>query len=243
MDQILTEGIAQLCTADHDTALLIEPRVPVITEKLSRYIDEIERFNPAYGLVKVESREELIVKHILDSLAALGCIVRLLRSFAPATGAGKPMLADVGSGAGLPGIPLAICLADVQITLIERMGRRIGFLRNTLPLLGLTNVTVEETAAEKAAPGRFHGIVFRAFHPLDPALLKSLFRLLVPGGFLAAYKGRREKTEAEMASAGLREIRNTGDTAGTVGTWEDIPLAVPFLNEERRLTVLFRGAL
>jgi 16S rRNA (guanine527-N7)-methyltransferase len=229
---LLNKGIAQLCAADHDTAQLIEPRLPLIVEKLNCYISEIERFNSAYGLVKVVSREELIVKHILDSLAPLGCIARLLAASAKNTagtteaGTGRPLLADVGSGPGLPGIPLAICLTGADVTLIERMGRRTGFLRSVLPLLGLTNVTVEETEAEKAAPGRFHGIVFRAFHPLDPALLKSLFRLLIPGGFLAAYKGKQEKTEAEMAVAGVSEI------------WEDIPLTVPFLNEERRLAVI-----
>jgi 16S rRNA (guanine527-N7)-methyltransferase len=226
---LLSEGILRLCGADHDTALLVEPRLPFVTEKLTRYTGEIERFNPAYGLVKVKSREELIVKHILDSLAPLGCIARLLAASVTAAaeaGADRPLLADIGSGPGLPGIPLAVCLPDVRITLIERMDRRTGFLQSTLPLLGLNNVTVEKTEMEKAAPGRFHGVVFRAFHPLDPALLKSLFRLLQPGGFLAAYKAKREKTEAEMAAAGL------------TGTWEDIPLTVPFLDEERRLAVI-----
>jgi 16S rRNA (guanine527-N7)-methyltransferase len=107
------------------------------------------------------------------------------------------------------------------------MGRRAGFLRNTLAVLGLSQVTVEEGEMEKAAPGRFSLITFRAFHPLEPAILKGLFRLLLPGGVLAAYKGRREKLDEEMAVL--------------PGGWETHPLDVPFLGEERHLVVIPRS--
>jgi 16S rRNA (guanine527-N7)-methyltransferase len=193
---------------------------------LSRYCDEIERFNPAYGLVKAADRNELMVKHINDSLAPLEIIRERL---AVSAADGQARLADVGSGAGLPGIPLAICLPNVRVTLIERMGRRAGFLRNTIAVLGLANVELEETGMEEAAPGRFHLVSFRAFRPLEPAILKGLFRLLRPGGCLAAYKGKREKIEAEIAASGL-----------PAASWELYPLTVPFLNEERHL-VIIRG--
>jgi len=209
----LREGLETLCKADVKTAALIEGRLGEIADKLLHYIEEIERFNPAYGLVKTADRDELIVKHILDSLAPLIFL------------ADSSFLADVGSGAGFPGIPLAICLPDVRVTLIERMGRRAGFLQNALAVLGLSNCTVEETEMEKAAPARFDTLSFRAFHPLSPELLKRLFRLLVPGGRLAAYKGRRDKTEAELAAAGLSDYRL-------------IPLTVPFLDDERNLALI-----
>jgi len=210
----LKEGLETLCRADGNTAALIEGRFTVIAAILLQYMEEIERFNPAYGLVKTADRDELIVKHILDSLAPLSYLTD------------SSFLADVGSGAGFPGIPLAICLPDVQITLIERMGRRAGFLQNVLAVLGLSNCRVEETEMEKAAPGRFDTITFRAFHPLTPELLKWLFRLLIPGGRLAAYKGRRDKTETELAAAGLD------------GSFQLIPLAVPFLDDERNLALI-----
>jgi len=242
----LSAGLQQLCAADEETEALIKPRFSEITAALFTYIEEIERFNAAYGLVKVANRDELVVKHILDSLAPIAHIYK------PLSGTARDSsVADAGSGAGLPGIPLAICLPGTRFTLIERMGRRAGFLRNVLAVLGLSNCTVEETEIEKAAldepgehsehresgepcelkepgaTGRFDTICFRAFHPLTPELLKRLFRLLAPGGRLAAYKGRKNRTEEEMAAAGLES-----------GSWELIPLSVPFLNEERHLAIV-----
>jgi 16S rRNA (guanine527-N7)-methyltransferase len=212
---------------------------------LRKYIEEIELFNPAYGLVKVRDREELIVKHILDSLAALGIIGSILGETGAAgesAGTGRaageqPAIADAGSGAGFPGIPLAIAMPGARFTLIERMRRRAGFLRECSAVLGLANVAVEETEMEKIAcdpaAGRFQAVVFRAFRPLEPGILRGLFRLLAPGGVLAAYKGRREAVEQEMAAA-EKAMPELG------GRWEALPLEVPFLDEERRL-VLIRG--
>ena len=215
---------------------------------LYRYIEEIELFNPSYGLVKVRDREELIVKHILDSLAPLYFICDFLenpdkqkgRNVADAgSGAGlqgKPValkIADVGSGAGLPGIPLAICMPDAEFTLIERMGRRAGFLRDVIAMLNLSNVSVKESEMEELAAltekrkesFAFNVAVFRAFKPLDSTILKKLFSLLAPDGILAAYKGRRQSIEDEMSRL------------GTV-SWECLALEVPFLEEERNLVLL-----
>lgn len=229
MDKLIAEGLAALCQGSEKTAALIGPRLSVIASRLDRYTGEIERFNPRYGLVKVRDRAELVTRHILDSLAPLEHIAGLLQNGGP--------LADAGSGAGLPGIPLAICLPGVPVTLIERSGRRANFLRNTLAVLGLSSVTVEETEMERSAPGRFGVVTFRAFHPLERTLLRSLFRLLLPAGpsspagVLAAYQGRREKTLAEL---------ETALEAGSGGA-ELIPLSVPFLKEERHLAVIRPG--
>jgi 16S rRNA (guanine527-N7)-methyltransferase len=225
----LEEGLRRLAE-EPDVAALINPRLDTIASLLGRYIDEIERFNPAYGLVAVKSREELVSRHILDSLAPLGIIVKLLEeSGGPGrqgngAAAGAPWIADLGSGAGLPGIPLAIVLPELRFTLIERMGRRAGFLRNSIAVLALDNVEVEEIEMERAGPGRFDLICCRAFRPLDASLLKAVSRLLVPGGVLAAYKGRREAVEAEMAP--------------WTGAWDCLPCPVPGLDGERHLLVL-----
>jgi 16S rRNA (guanine527-N7)-methyltransferase len=198
---------------------------------LTKYIEEIELFNPAYDLVKVKDRNELIIKHILDSLAPLSILLNL-------QGKTKPRrIADIGSGAGLPGIPLAICMPDADFILVERMGRRAGFLRDALAILGLPNVRVDESEMEKlpqklTSENRFNIIVFRAFKPLEPMLLKGLSKLLVPGGVLAAYKGRRESIENEM-----NVLRAKG--AGVfIDNCEIIPLEVPFLDEERHLVLM-----
>ena len=205
-DSLLEEGLIKLgLFQDRALSLLI------------RYIEEIELFNPAYGLVKVSDRKELIVKHILDSLAPLSFI----------RGLPNNTIADVGSGAGLPGIPLAICMPDAEVTLVERMGRRAGFLRNTIAVLALSNVKVEEAEMEKLSGLEdFSLVVFRAFKPLDSAILKKLKRLLAPNGYIAAYKGRRQSIETEM------------EQLGKAISWELVPLEVPFLEEERHLVLV-----
>jgi 16S rRNA (guanine527-N7)-methyltransferase len=222
MDAALREGIAALGESDRDVKKICAGREKDIGALLETYMAEIERFNPAYGLVGAKDRRELAVKHILDSLAPLGIMYRLLSAFPP-----PHSIADAGSGAGLPGIPLAVCLPDVSFTLIERMGRRAGFLRNTLAVLGLSNAAVEEGDVERAAAGRCHIVTFRAFRPLEPRLLKSLFRACAEGGLLAAYKGRREKIAEEMET-----VKNAA------GPWEALPCPVPFLDEERHLVLI-----
>ncbi|MDR2178304.1 MAG: 16S rRNA (guanine(527)-N(7))-methyltransferase RsmG [Treponema sp.] len=234
MGLTLKEGLRRLAdTAGRSAAghlsAFTEPRLDALNALLEQYIAEIERFNPAYGLVSVKNQEELVTRHILDSLAPLGIIRGLLEAGGPAAHA-----ADVGSGAGLPGIPLAIALPEFRFTLIERMGRRAGFLRNTAAALALENVAVEEVEMEKAAPGRFTLICFRAFRPLEPALLKALFRLAAPGGAIAAYKGRLDTIRAELAALG------PPNPDWAPASPEILPCPVPGLDEERRLLVLRR---
>jgi len=224
----LEEGLEKLGIENSDKV------IPLLT----KYIEEIELFNPAYGLVKVKDRRELIVKHIFDSLASLHIFQSLMKS--PAA-----HIADIGSGAGLPGIPLAICMPGAEFTLVERMGRRAGFLRDVLAVLGLPNVRVEESdmeelARKSSAAGSFDCIVFRAWKPLDSVLLKGLSKLLASGGILAAYKGRRESVDEEMARL-LKSTENGAALyAGTSSdiSWEIIPLEVPFLAEERHLLLI-----
>ena len=218
--QELEQGLIQLGLEN------IEGVLPLLV----RYVEEIELFNPAYGLVKVRDRRELEVRHVLDSLAPINIIRRLLNEKQK-----KLHMADVGSGAGLPGIPLAVCMSDVEFTLIERMGRRAGFLRNAAAVLALGNVEVLEAEMEKlTANMRFDAIVFRAFKPFEPLLLKGLFALLAPGGIIAAYKGRRLTIDEEM---------NRLPEALLAGTkWECFPVEVPFLEEERHLVAIITQA-
>jgi 16S rRNA (guanine527-N7)-methyltransferase len=114
----------------------------------------------------------------------------------------------------------------VNFTLIERMKRRAGFLRNTLAILGLPNAAVEEAEMEKFAPGQFDLVVFRAFRPLEAPVLKNLLRLCAGGGGLAAYKGKRDRIEEEMAAPG-----------GAVHC-RILSCPVPFLDEERHIVVV-----
>jgi 16S rRNA (guanine527-N7)-methyltransferase len=228
--KVLEEGLSLLCQNDPDAERLMSPRRDEVIALLSKYIAEIELFNPAYGLVGTNDRQELVIRHILDSLAPLGLISRLLQGKEE-----NPQIADVGSGAGLPGIPLAIALPQAQFTLIERSGRRAGFLRKAQLQLALPNVTVEEAEMEKLArAGRFELLTFRAFKPLEPKLLKRLLRLCADNGVIAAYKGRRKKTEEEMAAL-EKALREKGTKPPR---WELIPCPTPLLDEERHMLLL-----
>jgi 16S rRNA (guanine527-N7)-methyltransferase len=219
-DDILLQGINTLRKSDSGIDSLFSNRETEIISLLRRYIKEIETFNPAYGLVGTENPEDLVIKHILDSLAPLGIISRLFAK-------GEARIADAGSGAGLPGIPLAIALPKCGFTLIERMGRRAGFLLNTTAVLGLGNVTVEEKELEQTAQGQFDLVTFRAFKPLEPRLLKTLFSVCAENGVIAAYKGKKEKIEHEMQP--LEKL---------CAKWEAVPYNVPLLDEERHLLVI-----
>jgi 16S rRNA (guanine527-N7)-methyltransferase len=227
--KLLREGIGALRQNDADIERIIAPRAEEVISRLASYINEIELFNGAYGLVGAASTEELVIKHILDSLAPLGIIMRLsaVNCLNESCKTQKQKIADAGSGAGLPGIPLALALPGFDFTLIERMGRRAGFLWNTKAGMGISNIAVEEGELEKTAPESFHLVTFRAFKPLEPKLLRTLFKVCVKGGVIAAYKGRREKIEQEMAPL-----------APLGFGWEAIPYKVPFLDEERHLLVI-----
>jgi 16S rRNA (guanine527-N7)-methyltransferase len=225
---LLAESILSLCQKDSDIENIIAPRREEIITLLDGYIAEIMTHNPVLSLVGTNDPKELVIRHVLDSLSPLGIISRKCD---------VSRVADVGSGAGLPGIPLAIALPGSEFTLIERKGRRSGFLRDTLAALAVNNresflnVSVEEQEMEKVKPHRFTMVTFRAFKPLEPKILKKLFRLCADGGVLAAYKGRRSKIEAEMA-----ELER--QMPGQARQWELISCPVPMLDEERHLLLI-----
>jgi len=183
---------------------------------LAVYQAQIEAWNEAYGLVSLKEPGDLVIKHLLDSLAPWA----LLEGF------GFASLADLGSGAGFPGIPLALTFPRARTVLVERMERRAGFLEATLGALRRTDVTVLQRTFEEVKDS-FDLVTFRAFTPLETKVVKKMRKILAPGGRIAAYKGRREVIDGELAALGPL-------AAGA----EVIPLKVPFLDEERHLVVL-----
>jgi len=196
-------------------ALGLEGR-PGLAEGLARYRRELEIWNDRLGLVSLKQPDDLVVKHLLDSLAPWS----ILEGF----GAGP--MADLGSGAGFPGIPLALTFPGRRTVLVERMERRAGFLEATLLALGRTDVEVLQRTFEEVKE-RFDLITFRAFTPLEPKIVKKMRKILAPGGRIAAYKGRRDVIDVELAALGpLAEGAQV------------LALTVPFLAEERHLVVL-----
>ncbi len=185
--------------------------------RLEIFADELERWNRRMNLVKATG-DALIVRHLLDSLSGLPEI----RSLKPRT------LIDVGTGAGLPGIVLAVFLPDVRVTLLERSAKRSSFLRNAVALLELEGCQVVESEIEREK-GSYDLVCCRAFKPLRDAF-SGLAARLNPRGSLLFYKGKKATVEKELTEIGDAvegfEIRI-------------VPVSVPFLPEER-LLLLFR---
>jgi 16S rRNA (guanine527-N7)-methyltransferase len=208
-----------------------------IADRLLRYVEEIETWNPIYGLVNA-SGDDLIVKHILDSLAPWRIIQDLLeeldsRERCSSDCPEKATISDIGTGAGLPGIPLSIIMPTTAFNLIERMGKRINFLESQKAILSLGNVSVVESEAEKAKT--VHDlVVFRAFRPFSESkLFKSIWKNLSPGGVLLAYKGKQVNTRVEIAEISADPI--LGEAFSKV---EIRPIWVPFLEEERCVAII-----
>jgi 16S rRNA (guanine527-N7)-methyltransferase len=140
-------------------------------EAMALYIRELAVWSKAMNLVGAASQEEIVGRHLLDSLAT----IRLLADTAN--------IADMGSGAGFPGIPIGIVLRDAHVHLVEARRKRCSFLRHVCRLLDLGNVTVWEGRAEAwQPPVRMDAVTGRALRPVDIASLGA--RLLRPGGKL-----------------------------------------------------------
>lgn len=163
-------------------------------KKLLKYAKEIILFNKVHNLVATSDLQTLLEKHLADSLLAAPFIEKILKATQSAT------LCDVGSGAGLPGIPLAISFPTLSVTLIEKQAKRVNFLLNEVALLPLQNTRVlqEDFATVKET---FDITTFRAFSPLTEPLLKSLRALTKKGGKIVAYKGKMQKALEELGQA------------------------------------------
>lgn len=223
---LLKAGLLRLCSSSIAIRNVLHGREDSVYELLSKFINEIELFNAAYGLVSYKNTDDLVVRHVLDSLAPLGVLIqRCKEKFVFAQ---TPFLVgDIGSGAGFPGIPLAIALPQLHITLIERMHRRAGFLRNVQAILGIKNISVEESQPEQIPREMFQMLTFRALSPLKDKIIKEFMSLLTPDGFIAAYKGRKKKILEEIAF-----INNA------CYSHDIICCNVPFLDEERHILII-----
>jgi len=116
-EQLLARGLAAL---DFDIS-------SGIVERLSRYLDELERWNPHYGLVHAEG-EELVIKHVLDSLAPWHVLAEVLSDIENSAVQGeKVRIVDIGTGAGFPGIPLSMVFSDHSFVLMERLEKECAF--------------------------------------------------------------------------------------------------------------------
>lgn len=198
---LLEEGLAKLNFSKNQ----IERIAPL----MENYAGEILLFNSAYNLVNASSRDEIFVRHILDSLSAaqeICCVAEKISAQSQSVDAKKNesekiTIADIGSGGGLPGIPLAAAFPQFNFVLVERMSKRCAFLENVRALLGLENVRIENSELEKIPHESFEIATFRAFRPLEKKMLANLLAILKKGGALAAYKAKRKNIVEEMRLA------------------------------------------
>ena len=185
---------------------------PAVRSKLLDYLALIEKWNRVYNLTAVREPRQMLAHHLLDSLAVAPHL----------TGA---TLADVGSGAGLPGIPLALARPQLAVTLIESSHKKAAFLKQAAIELELANVEVVNARVEAwAAPRRFDVVISRAFSDL-PEFVALAGRLCADGGVLAAMKGVHPFEELAQLPAPYR-------------TRTVIPLTVPGLDAERHLVLI-----
>ncbi len=200
--------------------LLSIPHHPTNIEQICKYVDELLLFNTRFDLVNADTDEQIVVRHILDSLAGYSAF----------TEASPKTIADIGSGAGFPGIPLAVFLPHVRFTLVERSERRSVFLQNITAMLKLKNATVRNSDAA-ALNEQFAAVTSRALTTLDAKILKRLLRLTVAKGKLILYKGNAEKTATELQS-----LRAELVVAGASFAIRNVQ--VPFLENQRCLVVI-----
>jgi 16S rRNA (guanine527-N7)-methyltransferase len=143
-------------------------------KKLLDYVKLLSRWNKAYNLTAIREEDEMMVKHILDSLT----VVPLF--------AGSESIIDIGSGPGLPGIPLAICYPQTAVTTVDSNGKKTRFMQHAMTSLGLSNITVLNQRAEKISTNKkYAAITSRAFTSLVDMLEKTTHLLQTDGQFLA----------------------------------------------------------
>ncbi len=183
-----------------------------VQAKLLQFVALLAKWNRAYNLTAVREPAAMLPRHLLDSLAVLPHLQ-------------GPRVLDVGSGAGLPGIPLALARPDLHFTLLDSNGKKTRFMTQAVTELGLANVSVVQSRVEDyQAPAPFDTVITRAFAAVAE-VVAGTGRLCAPQGRLLLMKGAYPITELEALPS-------------TYSLREAIRLQVPGLDAERHLLVI-----
>ena len=188
---------------------------------LEIFLQEMGRWNQVHNLTAIEDQKDSVRLHLIDSIAVLPVLRRFL------TGP-SPKIADLGSGGGLPAIPIAIVQPEWQLSLIEAIRKKTAFLQHVRGKLKLKNIEVLCERVEDAAvqqPAQFDAVISRAFTSLARFLDLAL-PFLKPDGLVFAMKAKR--ADDEMKDVSMENWRLVADE----------PLHIPNLAVERRLLVL-----
>lgn len=188
-------------------------------DKLLAYLDLFARWNAAYNLSAVRDPSEMLERHIIDSLSVVNLCGESPQDCSP--------LIDVGSGGGLPGIPLAIIHPERPISLLDSNGKKSRFQFQVASQLKLANINVVNQRVEAYQPGQaYAGVVSRAFASLQDMVAGSE-HLLTPGGRFYAMKGKIPEDELSALPKGIKVEQLHA-------------LQVPGCDAERHLIVLVR---
>jgi len=188
---------------------------------LELFLQEMGRWNQVHNLTAIEGEQNSVRLHLIDSITVLPIMRQFLTD-------PRPSIADLGSGGGLPAIPIAILQPGWHLTLIEAIRKKTAFLQHVRGKLGLKNIQVLSERVEAVAknqPGQFDAVISRAFTNLAHFLELSL-PLLKPEGLVFAMKAKR--ADEELQDVCMDDWRLVADE----------PLKIPNLAVERRLLVL-----
>lgn len=178
----LIAGVAELGLALSDAQL----------NQLLDYLALIQKWNRVYNLTAVRDPAEMLTHHLLDSLAVIRPLRRQLQDRAPADGQGFRLL-DVGAGAGLPGVVIAICCPDIAVTCVDTVAKKATFIQQAAITLKLPNLKGLHARVENL-DDRYDVVSSRAFASLADFTAWSR-AALAPGGLWLAMKGRSPREE------------------------------------------------
>lgn len=181
-------------------------------QQLTGYVEMLHKWNKAYNLTSVRQPEQMLVRHIMDSIVVEPHL----------TGS---RFIDVGTGPGLPGVPLAIVRPESHFVLLDSLGKRVRFLKQVQHELGLTNIEPVQSRVEEYQGEPFDGVISRAFASLDD-MLSWCHQLPVPEtGRFFALKGSVPEEELTRLPGGISLVSVE-------------KLVVPKLDEQRHLVIL-----
>jgi 16S rRNA (guanine527-N7)-methyltransferase len=182
------------------------PNTQDLISHISTYVDILQRWNARINLTAIRDEEEIVTRHFGESLFAARHL------FPPRSSVVKGIeVADVGSGAGFPGIPIKLWAPEISLTLIESNQKKATFLKEVTRALTLTDVNIQTTRAESLASSSFAVVTLRAVERFE-SILPVAANLVAPGGRLAILISQ---TQLPRAQSALRAL-----------TWSD-PIAIP----------------